>query len=132
MFTSTQIIRRKGAMHLAASGLIRQTCVLGFALLLTLVSAQPIFAQAITPNPDFQGNCDTRIALVLDASDSIQNPNNAVGTMRNEALSLLNSLLGTGTQVAIVEFAVTADIPIGYTTVDQNAIDTVFTALSKC
>lgn len=123
------LVRTVGRDHGIEShrrGWARPFLALAVALFSALAVVQPAAAQTLTPNPDFAGACSTKLALVLDGSDSIENPNGAVGVMRSEALNLLTSLIGTGTEVAIVEFAVTADTPVGYTPVTQSNIDTVF------
>ena len=126
MFHFAQTLRHNNRLHARTSTLLRQVSMLGLTLLVALSSTSIAFAQAVTPNPDFQ-RCDANVVLILDSSDSILNPNAAVNKVRNHTLDFINQLVGTNTQLAIVEFATTADTPVPYTTVSQTSIDTVFT-----
>ncbi len=81
-----------------------------------------VLSYPITHNPAFVPACDIDIALVLDASASITDPQ----VVRDAVSGLLTLLNGTNTRLAIVEFAITADTPIPYTNVTTSTINTVF------
>ena len=84
--------------------------------------------EAVTPNPDLRPGCGIKMVLVLDASGSI----GSTGTpseqqqVRIAASGFISALLDTGSSVAIVEFAETADTPVPYTAVTAANITNVF------
>ena len=84
-----------------------------------------IVNSGIAANPNLNAACGLDIVLVLDASRSIETEG-AVGSVRTAVAGMLDSLEGTGSQVAIVEFATSADVPIGYTSVTPANITNVF------
>ena len=78
-------------------------------------------------NPLFVPACDIDIALILDASGSIgatnaQTVRDAIGGVGG----LLELLEGTDTRLSIIEFAETADTPIGYTAVTAANVTNIF------
>jgi hypothetical protein len=74
-------------------------------------------------NPDLNAACGLKIALVLDASGSVSS---SATYVRNAVTSMVNLLKDTGSQVAIVEFATTADTPVPYTLVTAASIASTF------
>src|SRR6185295_751682 len=77
------------------------------------------------PNPNLAANCGLDVMLVLDKSGSIQS-SGATEKVRNAARAFLKGLSGTGSKVSIIDFSSTAARPIGYTTVTDSSIATVF------
>lgn len=78
---------------------------------------------AVTPvtNPTLAEKCGLSIALVLDASGSIQT-SNAVTQVRSAASSLLNSLSGTGSYASVVQFGTVGRQEAGYTQVTAASL----------
>lgn len=59
-----------------------------------------------SPNPTLPKRCGGNIALVFDTSDSIKANNNVgVDSSKNAGLSVIDALKGTGSQMAIYNFA---------------------------
>jgi hypothetical protein len=83
-----------------------------------------VIAPVTYANPDLNGACGLKIALVLDASGSVSS---SATYVRNAVTSMVNLLKDTGSQVAIVEFGTTADTPVPYTLVTASTIASVFT-----
>ncbi|MCB0113233.1 MAG: VWA domain-containing protein, partial [Caldilineaceae bacterium] len=79
----------------------------------------------VEPNPDLPDACGLDVMLILDSSGSIDTAGQ-VDNVRNAAQSFVNSLAGTGSRLAVVEFASTAYVPIGYTSVNATSIANVF------
>jgi hypothetical protein len=57
----------------------------------------------VTANPGFTPDCETRLVLVLDESGSIDTAG-ATETVRNGARTFMRGLIGSGVQVAVIEF----------------------------
>jgi uncharacterized repeat protein (TIGR01451 family) len=58
----------------------------------------------VTHNPTLVPSCDARVVLVLDESYSIYQTSGAVTGVRNGAKAFVNGLVGSGAQIAVVEF----------------------------
>jgi len=72
---------------------------------------------ASSPNPALPKRCGGKIALVFDTSDSIARNNGAgVAASRDAGLSVINALQGTGSQMAIYNFASSAKSVPGMST----------------
>lgn len=79
---------------------------------------------ASSTNPALPNRCGGNIALVFDTSNSIKENNNAgVVASRNAGLSVINALQGTGSQMAIYNFASGAKYLPGVSTDTLNLND---------
>ncbi len=82
------------------------------------------------PNPNYNQGCNTntKIALVLDGSGSIDT-GTGVTDVRNGVISFLNQIANNapGTEVGIVEYASTAKTAISFTAVDSTSVTNTFT-----
>ena len=67
-------------------------------------ATHPFVISPVTPNPTLSPSCDSRVVLVLDESYSIQQTSGAATGVRNGARAFMNGLVGSGAQVAVIEF----------------------------
>ncbi|HNS52675.1 MAG TPA: PKD domain-containing protein [Anaerolineae bacterium] len=86
--------------------------LLALVLALVLGGASEASAQSFAPNPPLTAGCGLDVVLVLDGSASIQGP--AVGQVRAAAMAFVDALAGTGSRVALVEFADYARVAYSY------------------
>ncbi|MEZ4584494.1 MAG: hypothetical protein R3A10_23170, partial [Caldilineaceae bacterium] len=90
-----------------------------------------VLADAVIVNPGIAANPDLVSKLAASTSCWCWTRRASIETegavpVRNAVAGMLDSLEGTGSQVAIVEFATSADVPIGYTSVTPANITNVF------
>ena len=123
--SSTVFSLEKRNTQVSGRVLIISALALVAALLLSILPDAAYAQSNVTPNPDLNGACGLKVALILDASGSIQTAN-AVGTVRTAASGFVNALSNTGSSVAVVEFATTADTPVAYQQVTPATISSVF------
>ncbi|MEZ5076936.1 MAG: VWA domain-containing protein [Solirubrobacterales bacterium] len=76
-------------------------------------------------NPALPQRCGSNVILVLDESGSIKS-SGATGQVRDAARAFLDSLSGTGSQVAIIDFSSSARRQVDYTTVTPDSIHQTF------
>lgn len=100
---------RPGTRFQAATGkrvALAAACVLVWAAVAVATgSDHSAFAQqAPTPNPEMSDSCGTNVALVLDASGSVEQAH-AVDDVREAAGAFLDALADTGSTARVLQFA---------------------------
>ena len=96
----------------------------------TKTAASTTFTTKIpAANPDLAKKCDLKVALVLDESGSIQSAG-ATQKVRDAAKAFANGLVGSGSQIGVIEFNTDARVvdldPVGsafYNDVTQTWVD---------
>jgi uncharacterized repeat protein (TIGR01451 family) len=97
------------------------------ALLATVVATASATTATVTPNPDLQPACGTKVVIVLDESGSIQNTTGAEAAVRAAANAFAGGLADTGSQLAVIEFGSSAKRVFNYTPVTSGAGGTLAT-----
>ena len=108
------------------------TSLLIMSLVLVLVTsvsagvpAAPLAPDVVTSNPDLLPGCGIDVILVLDASASIDSGEQQ--DVEDAANAFLSALVGTGSKVAIVEFASSTTTGVPYTALPGPGVPAVFT-----
>ena len=86
----------------------------------------PTLALAQEVNPDLEAGCGLDIVMVLDESGSISSTE--AQQVRDAAFAVIDSMMGTGSRLAIVEFSTTARTVLStYATIDPANKTNIFT-----
>jgi uncharacterized repeat protein (TIGR01451 family) len=101
--------------------------VLAVAFFAVAVVAQAQQQPATAPNPNLTPRCGLNVIVVLDASYSIQQ-SNGTEDVRNAAKTFIGAFAGTGTKIAMFDFALKAriNVDVPYTEVTDGSLKAVF------
>ncbi|HEY6886909.1 MAG TPA: vWA domain-containing protein, partial [Solirubrobacter sp.] len=100
---------------------------LAVAFFAVAVVAQAQQQPATAPNPNLTPRCGLKVIVVLDASYSIQQ-SKGTEDVRNAAKTFIGAFAGTGTQIAMFDFALNArvNVDVPYTEVTDGSVKVVF------
>ena len=101
--------------------------VLAVAFFAVAVVAQAQQQPATATNPNLTPRCGLKVIVVLDASYSIQQ-SKGTEDVRNAAKTFIGAFAGTGTQIAMFDFALNAriNVDVPYTEVTDGSLKSVF------
>ena len=100
---------------------------LGVAALAAPIAAPALQQTKAAANPTLSPRCGLKLILILDASYSIQQ-SKGTEDVRNGAKAFVDSLAGTGAQVAMFDFATRAvvNVDVPYTEVTAGSLTSTF------